>query len=77
MARDPADRYGNKAARMDVAAKLFRERALSLGRAAKFAGLPVATFMAEVSKRQIPVFTGDAESLRQDLKVIETFRQDS
>ena len=65
------------AARVDIAVALFREQALSLGRAARFAGVPVAAFMAEVSKRRIPVFTGDAASLRRDLKAIEACREDS
>ena len=77
MVHDPADRDGNTAERMDIAAKLFRERALSLGRAARFAGVPIAAFMKEVSGRQIPVITGNAESLRRDLEAIGACREDS
>ena len=65
------------ATRRDIAAALFRERALSLGRAARFAGLPVAEFMVEVSKRGVPVIAGNAESVRADVGVIEAWREGS
>lgn len=74
MVHSPAGQEADVNARLDIAATLFRERALSLGRAARFAGLPIAAFMAEVSKRRIPAIAGDAESLRQDLKAIEACR---
>lgn len=69
-----ADRDDNT--RMDIAVKLVREQARSLGRAASFAGVPVAAFMTEVSNRNIPVFTGDAESLRRDREATEAYRQE-
>lgn len=72
-----AEHGAGAAPRVDIAAALFREGALSLGRAASFARAPVAAFMTELSKRQIPVVTGDAESLRRDLKAIESCREDS
>ncbi len=75
MVHSPTGQEADANARLDIAATLFRERTLSLGRAARFAGVPIAAFMSEVSKRQVPVITGDAESLRQDLRAIEACRE--
>ena len=63
--------------RADIAAELFREQALSLGRAAELADMPLAEFMVHVSNRGIPVITGDAESVREDIAAIETWREGS
>ena len=63
--------------RLEIAAELFREQALSLSRAARFARMPVAEFMVSVSKQGVPVITGDAESVREDLGAIDAWRQGS
>ena len=64
-------------ARADTAAELFREQALSLGRAARFAGMPLAEFMVNVSKRGIPAIRGDAGSVREDIAAVEAWREGS
>ena len=61
--------------RAEVAAELFREQALSLSRAARFAGTPVAEFMVSASKRGIPVIAGDAESVREEVGAIDAWRE--
>ena len=49
-----------------VATALYRNRTLSLGRAAEISGMPIAEFMQHVSRLGIPVVDGDAASLRED-----------
>lgn len=61
----------------DIAAELFREQALSMGRAARLAGMPLAEFMIDVSSRGIPAITGDAESVREDIAAAEAWREGS
>jgi len=49
-----------------VATALYRNRTLSLGRAAEISGMPIAEFMQHVSRLGIPVVDGNAASLRED-----------
>jgi predicted HTH domain antitoxin len=43
-------------AKLGLAISFWREQRLTLGQAAKLAGIGKAEFMAELGKRQIPIF---------------------
>ena len=57
--------------RQAIATALFRERSLSLGLAAKYAGLGIAEFIEHVSRLGIPVVAGTAEAVRDDAGAAE------
>ncbi len=63
--------------RQAIATGLFRERSLSLGLAAKYAGLGVAEFIEHVSRLGIPVIAGTAEAVRDDARSVEAWRRGS
>ena len=63
--------------RQAIATGLFRERSLSLGLAAKFAGLSVAEFIEHVSRLGIPVVAGTAAAVRDDARSVEAWRRGS
>lgn len=63
--------------RRAFATALYREESLSLGQAARLAGLSVAEFMQYASRLGIPVVRGTAASVREDSQAIETWRKDS
>ena len=63
--------------RLAIATGLFRERSLSLGLAAKYAGLGVAEFIEHVSRLGIPVIAGTAEAVRDDARSVEAWRRGS
>jgi prevent-host-death family protein len=50
---------------------LYREESLSLGQAARCAGLSLAEFMQHVSRLGIPVVRGTATRVREDAQAIE------
>lgn len=57
--------------RTELAVVLYQKRNLSMGKAAKLAGIPRIQFQFLLASREIPV-NYDVEDLRQDL---ETLRQ--
>jgi prevent-host-death family protein len=50
-----------------LAAKMFAEGAISLGKGAKLAQLPVETFIARLGAMGIPAIDGTADDLESDL----------
>lgn len=52
--------------RLTLAARLFEEGRLSLGRAAELAGMHKADFMDELGRRKIPVMNWDDEEIRHE-----------
>lgn len=63
--------------RQAIATALFRERSLSLGLAAKFAGFGIAEFIEHVSRLGIPVVAGTADAVRDDAEAAEKWRTGS
>ena len=66
------DRLGlpnTAAVRSGLAISLFRGGSLSVGAAAKVAGLPLPRFLEILSCLKIPVVSGDAVDLENDLAV--------
>ncbi len=63
--------------RQALATSLFRDGSLSLGLAAKFAGLAVAEFIDHVSKLGIPVVSGTVETVQNDTESVERWRAGS
>ena len=61
-------------ARLDFAVGMYTGRHLSMGKAAKVAGIPYAEFMRELGRRGICVNYSEEDFLH-DLKVLETLRQ--
>lgn len=61
--------------RLALATSLYREESLSLGQAARFAGLPIAEFMQHVSRLGIPVVRGTAATVREDAEAITAWRE--
>jgi len=63
--------------RRALATSLFRDGSLSLGLAAKFAGLAIAEFIDHVSKLGIPVVSGTVEAVQNDTESIQRWRAGS
>ncbi len=63
--------------RRALATALFREQSLSLGHAARFAGLAIGDFIRYVSRLGIPVVRGTAASVHEDTEVITAWRKGS
>lgn len=63
--------------RRALATALYRDESLSLGQAARFAGMPVAEFMRHVSRLGIAVVRGTTESVREDAIVAAAWRKGS
>lgn len=57
-----------------LALELYRERAISLGRAAELALVSIAEFMQFAAEREV-VLDFDLESLEQDRRTLEGFSQ--
>lgn len=53
-----------------LALELFRERTISLGRAAELCGVPVAEFMQFAAEREVPLHY-TLEDLERDRQLIE------
>lgn len=53
-----------------LAAKMFAEGAISLGKGAKLAKLPIETFIARLGAMGIPAVDGAAEELESDLAAL-------
>ena len=63
--------------RLALATALYREKSISLGRAARFSGVPLAEFIQYVSQLGIPVVEGTAASVREDMDAIHEWRKSS
>ena len=56
--------------RSSLATALYRDRSLSVGRVARFAGVPLAEFIRYVSRCGIPVVLGTAAEVGRDAQAI-------
>jgi predicted HTH domain antitoxin len=65
---------GEPGVRLALATALYKSESLSIGRAAKVAGIPLEAFMAEMGRAGVPVIRGGARTLREDLKNIKAWR---
>src|SRR3990172_2236668 len=65
---------GEPGVRLALATALYKSESLSIGRAAKVAGMPLEAFMVEMGRAGIPVIRGNARTLREDLKNIKAWR---
>ena len=65
---------GEPGVRLALATALFKGESLSLGRAAKVAGMPLEQFMVEMGRAGIPVIRGNARMLKDDLASIKAWR---
>ena len=65
---------GEPGVRLALATALYKSESLSIGRAAKVAGMPLEAFMVEMGRAGIPVIRGNARTLREDLKNIRARR---
>ena len=59
--------------RTALAVSLFKDDCLSLGHAARLAGMALADFMRHVSRLGIPAIKGNAASLREDMKDLDAW----
>ena len=57
--------------RTALATALFRDGELSLARSAKLAEMPLANFIAHISRLGIPVITQDEEDVIQDMDTLD------
>lgn len=60
--------------RIALARALYDDETLSLGQAARVAGLSLADFIEHLGARRIPVFRLSPEKLRRDVEVVERLR---
>lgn len=58
-------------AKLYLAIKLYELEKVSLGRAAKIAGIPKEKFMEVLGKHKIPVFNYGPEDLEKEMKIWE------
>lgn len=65
---------GEPGVRLALATALYKSESVSLGRAAKIAGIPLEAFMVQMGRAGIPVIRGNARTLREDLKSIKARR---
>ena len=68
--RDDNSLLAEPGIRRSLATALYRDRSLSLGRAARFAGVPSAEFIRYVSGCGIPVVRGTAAEVGRDAQAI-------
>jgi predicted HTH domain antitoxin len=54
----------------------FQDGALSLACAAELANMPLADFIAQVSRLGIPVINQTAEEVQEDMDILEQWLQD-
>jgi predicted HTH domain antitoxin len=69
-ARVPDGRRSEEVAKL-LALELYRERAISLGRAAELGGVSVAEFMEFAGEREVDL-DFSAEDLEQDRRILES-----
>jgi predicted HTH domain antitoxin len=60
--------------KLALATALYKSESLSIGRAAKVAGMPLEAFMVEMGRAGIAVIRGNARTLQEDLKNIKARR---
>ena len=65
---------GEPGVRLALATTLYKSESVSLGRAAKIAGMTLADFIQEMGGQGIPVVRGNAKTLREELKNIKAWR---
>ena len=63
--------------RLAHATALYRDQSLSLGQAARRAGLLISSCIQHVSQLGIPVVRGTMASAQEDTKTIEAWRKES
>jgi predicted HTH domain antitoxin len=68
---DPGQSPEDADLRLALATALFKDGALSLGRAARVAGVGVAALVSHLSRLGIPVVQGDATEADSDLETLE------
>lgn len=66
---------GEPGVRLALATDLYKNESISLGRGAKIAGMPLEAFMVEMGRASIPVIRGNAKTLREDIKSLESWRK--
>ena len=59
--------------RLALATALYKSESMSLGRAAKLAGVALADFMLHVSRLGIPAVRGTRASVRDDARTLEAW----
>lgn len=69
-AKVPEERRSEEVSKL-LALELYRERAISMGRAAELAGLSIAEFMDFASEREVQLDFG-VEDLEQDRRTLES-----
>jgi predicted HTH domain antitoxin len=65
---------GEPGVRLALATVLYTNESISLGRAARVAGMPLAEFIKELGEQGIPVIRGSAKTLREELKNVAAWR---
>lgn len=63
--------------KLAIATELFRCGHLSLGRAARLAGMPIVEFMRHLSARGVPIIKGTAKDAQKDLETLNKWRASS
>jgi len=71
-AKVPDERRSEAVAKL-LALELYRERAVSLGRAAELCGVSIAEFMEFAGEREVELDFG-LEDLEQDRRTLESFK---
>ena len=74
---DEDPRLAEPGVRRALATALYREQSLSLGLAARFAGVDTADFIEHLSRLGIPVVRGTAATVREDVEAIGAWESDS
>ena len=65
--------FGERGVRLALATALFQEQHLSLGRAANFAEIELAEFIRHLGIQGIPVVSGTAKSVADDIEFAEAW----
>ena len=73
-AKVPEERSSEEVAKL-LALELYRERAISSGRAAELAGVSIAEFMQFAGEREVKL-DFDLDSLEQDRRTLESLSSD-
>ena len=68
---------GMPGVRKALATALFKDGDLSLARSAKLADIPLADFIAHVSRLGIPVINQTAEEVRKDMDTLEQWLKEA
>jgi predicted HTH domain antitoxin len=68
---------GMPGVRKALATALFKDGDLSLARSAKLADMPLADFIAHVSRLGIPVIDQTAEEVREDMDTLEQWLKEA